>query len=101
VALTDATTIAVDATLGNHFRVTVAGNRTLGNPSNPSDGQKLLFEVEQDATGSRTLSYGTKYKFGTDGAPTLSTAANTTDYLGFTYRASDDSFHFLGFKGGF
>lgn len=102
VALTDAASITVDAALGNHFRVTLGGNRTLANPSNLSqDGQKILIEVKQDATGSRTLSYGTKYKFGTDGQPVLSTSANLTDYLGFVYRASDDSLHFLGSKGGF
>jgi hypothetical protein len=33
VVLTDATTIAVDASLGNGFRVTIAGNRTVGNHS--------------------------------------------------------------------
>src|SRR5512142_3555486 len=32
VALTDATTIAVDASLGNDFSVTLGGNRTLGAP---------------------------------------------------------------------
>ena len=35
VGLTDAATIAVDASLGNDFRVTIAGNRTMANPANP------------------------------------------------------------------
>ena len=37
VNLTDATTIAVDASLGNDFRVTLGGNRTVGTPANPAD----------------------------------------------------------------
>ena len=41
VTLTDAATIATDASLGNLFRVTLGGNRTLGNPTNPVDGQKV------------------------------------------------------------
>ena len=55
--LTDAATIAVDASLGNDFRVTIAGNRTMGNPSNPTDGQKIIFQVTQ-GTGGRSRSPG-------------------------------------------
>ena len=42
VLLSDASTIALDASLGNDFRVTISGNRTMGNPSNAVDGQKIL-----------------------------------------------------------
>ena len=52
VALTDAATIAVDASLGNDFRVTIAGNRTMGTPANPADGQKITFQVTQGTGGS-------------------------------------------------
>src|SRR5271154_7003339 len=47
VNLTDATTIAVDASLGNDFRVTIGGNRTMGDPANPSNGQEIIFQVTQ------------------------------------------------------
>src|SRR5690242_11605507 len=77
VALTFATTIAVDASLGNTFRVTLtASTGTLGAPSNPTDNQKIIVEVKQDATGSRTLAYNAVYQFTTQNpSPTLSTAA--------------------------
>ena len=75
VALTDAASIAVNAALGNDFRVTLAGNRTLANPSNPANGQVIKVHVTQDATGSRTLAYDTNYDWGTGGAPTLTTTA--------------------------
>jgi hypothetical protein len=103
VALTDGATITPDAALGNHFRVTIGGNRTLANPSNLSqDGQKILIEVTQDATGSRTLAYGTKYAFSTDvPQPVLTTGAGKTDYLGFVYKASTDKLHLLGVNRGF
>ena len=52
VILADAATIAVDASLGNDFRVTIAGNRTMVNPANPADGQKITFQVTQ---GSRRV----------------------------------------------
>lgn len=95
--LTDAATIAVDASLGNVFRVTLGGNRTLGNPTNPVDGQPMWLEVTQDATGSRTLAYGTAYSFATGlAAPTLTTTASKTDVLGFRYNSSKAKWLFAG-----
>ena len=38
VTLTDAATIATDANLSNTFTVTLGGNRTLGNPTNMTNG---------------------------------------------------------------
>ncbi len=86
VALTDASTIAVNAALGNIFRVTLGGNRTLGAPSNPVDGQEISFEITQDGTGTRTLAYASAYEFSTTiSSPTLSTAAGDVDMLSFRY----------------
>jgi len=89
VALTDAATIATDASLGSHFRVTLGGNRTLGNPTNLADGQKLLWELIQDATGSRTITLGSNFALGTDlPAITLTTTASKRDFLGGIYNAT-------------
>lgn len=63
VNLADAATIAVDASLGNDFRVTIAGDRTMGTPSNPTDGQKIAFQVTQGAGGSYTIAWGSGYEF--------------------------------------
>lgn len=88
VALTDAATINTDASAGNIFKVTLGGNRTIAAPANPAPGQKLLYRFTQDATGSRTLTWNAVFKFTTDvPAPTLSTAAGKTDYVGFIYDA--------------
>lgn len=87
VTLTDAASIAVDFSTFLNATVTLAGNRALANPSNTKVGQSGLIRVVQDATGTRTLSYGTSYKFAGGTAPTLSTAANSIDYL-FYYIAS-------------
>ena len=81
VQLTDGTNISVNASLSNAFRVTLGGNRTLGNPTNLVAGFTYTFRIIQDATGSRTLAYGSAYKFPRGTAPTLSTAANAIDYL--------------------
>ena len=87
--LTDAATITVDAGTGNHFRVTLGGNRTLAAPTNPTDGQRIVFEIIQDATGSRTLTWNGSYAFGTDvPSPTLTTTANKRDFVTFVYNST-------------
>lgn len=102
VALTDGANIATDASLGNVFDVTLAGNRTLDNPTSPADGQRITYRVKQDATGSRTLAYGTKFRFGSDVAsPTLSTAAGKIDYLGFVYKLADDKWDCVAVSKGY
>lgn len=91
IALTDGANIATDASLGSVFKVTIAGNRTIDNPTNPTAGQKIVYRIKQDATGSRTITWGSAFRWGTDvTVPTLTTTAAKTDYIGFIYN-SDDS----------
>lgn len=83
VALTDAATIAVDMATGVHFSVTVAGNRTLGAPTNVKPGQSGLILVTQDATGGRTLVYNSVYKFAGGTAPVIDNVANRLTALSY------------------
>ena len=88
VSLTDAATIAVDLSLGNNFSVTLAGNRTLGAPTNTTAGQSGVIVVTQDSTGSRTLAYNSIYKFAGGTAPTLTTTASAVDVLAYYVESS-------------
>jgi len=81
--LTDASTVTWDASSNQVCTVTLAGNRTLGNPSNKVAGATYVLIVKQDATGSRTLAYNAVYKFPNGVTPVLSTAANAVDILTF------------------
>ncbi|OBQ58031.1 DUF2793 domain-containing protein [Mesorhizobium loti] len=81
VTLTDATTIAVDMATFLNAKVTLGGNRTLGAPSNPKNGQSGCIEIIQDGTGSRTLGYHADWLFAGGTDPTLSTAAGAKDLL--------------------
>ena len=103
VTLTFGTSIAVNAALGNDFRVTLtASTGTLANPTNPVDGQKIIVSIKQDSTGSRTMAFGTAYSFSTSlPSPTLSTAANAKDRLSFCYDANSSKWDFVGFISGF
>lgn len=87
-ALTDGTTITADFNAGNYFSVTLGGNRTLANPSNQTAGQSGLIVITQDGTGSRTLAYGSYWKFPGGTAPTLTTTANAVDVLVYYVESS-------------
>lgn len=86
--LTDGATITPNFATSNHFTVTLGGNRTLANPSNLVAGQSGVIFVLQDATGSRTLSYGSSWDFTGGTAPTLSTGASAVDLLAYVVRSS-------------
>ena len=102
VGLTDAGTIAVDASLGNDFRVTIGGNRTMGLPANPTDGQKITFQVTQGNAGPYTLNWASGYQFSASlPQPTLSTTAGDTDLLCFLYNSSLGSWLLAAFLPGF
>lgn len=90
VGLLDTGSIATDGALSNSFAVTLAGNRTLENPTNLRDGGIYNWRIKQDGTGSRTLAYGSKFKWPGGTAPTLSTAAGRVDRITGQYHAADD-----------
>jgi len=80
-ALTDGATITPDFAVANNFSVTLGGNRTLANPTNLTAGQSGVIRIAQDGTGSRTLAYGSYFKFPQGTAPTLTTTASAVDVL--------------------
>lgn len=82
-ALTDGATITPDFAVANNFSVTLAGSRTLANPTNLTTGQSGVIRIAQDATGSRTLAYGSYWKFPGGTAPTLTTTASAVDILAY------------------
>jgi hypothetical protein len=102
VTLTDAATIATDASTGTLFRVTLGGNRTLGNPTNPTDGQRVIWELIQDATGTRTIALGSSFALGTDIASiTLTTTASKRDFLGAVYNSTAAKWFVVAFVRGY
>ena len=102
VLLTDGALIDTDASLGNVFYVTLGGNRTLSNPTNPTSGKRIIWRIKQDATGGRTITLDTKFRLGTDiTSVVLSTAPSITDYIGAIYNAQDDKWDVIAFVKGF
>jgi len=87
-ALTDAAAITTDAAVANTFTVTLTGNRSLSNPTNLVSGSTYFWEIRQDATGSRTLSYGGNFSWPGGVVPVLSTAANAVDIITAVFTGS-------------
>lgn len=88
--LTDQATIATDLALSNNFEITLGGNRLFDNPTNMVAGQVGSIFISQDATGSRTLSWGSYWLFSGGTAPTLSTAALAQDRIDYIVKSSTE-----------
>jgi len=87
-ALTDGATITPDLTNGFTYSVTLGGNRTMANPSNPIAGQSGSIFIVQDGTGSRTLAWGSYWDFPAGVAPTLTATAGAVDRVDFIVRSA-------------
>ena len=85
VVLTDGATITPNAADSDKFYVTLGGNRTLANPINPRNGQTMEVLVRQDSSGSRTLTYGSQWRWSGGVNPTLTTTANRADLIIASY----------------
>jgi len=89
-ALTSGTTVTPVWADNNYFSLTLAHNATLANGTTPVAGQSGSIFITQDGTGSRTLSYGTYWKFAGGTAPTLSTDAGTVDRLDYVWKSTTE-----------
>lgn len=90
--------LATDASLANHFRCTVDAAFTLSNPSNAVDGQRILWEFVQDATGNRVITLGNNFSIPINLPDViLSLGAGKTDMLGVVYNSLLGKFIVTGF----
>lgn len=99
VSLTDAATITPNSATTDLGAVTLGGNRTMAAPTgSPVTGQLLTLRVRQDATGSRTLTWDSIYRFSGGVAPTLTTTAGKVDYIQFVYNNTDTKWDCINTK---
>lgn len=78
-------TVTLDASNGNMHIITLQANATSVSITNPSLGQSLTIQWLQDAVGSRTYTWPAGVRFGPNGTPAASVAANARDSVTFTY----------------
>ena len=96
-------TINTDAATGDIFDITLTGNTTLANPTNPVNGKTLRWRITQDSTGNRTVTLGNKFNIPSTATspPPFSTAANKMDILAATYHAGRDKWDVVAFVPGY
>jgi hypothetical protein len=92
VALVDAPVIATDASLGNLFTVTLTASRTLGNPTNPVDGARYCWIIEQDGFGSHGLSLDTDFYLSMAMPPMISPSPGSRTAIYYWYDAGAGKF---------
>lgn len=103
VALTYASTITTNASAGDIFDLTLTGNTTLANPTNPVDGKTLRWRIRQDGPGGRTVALGNKFVIPSSATSPLafSNAGNAMDILAATYHAGRDKWDVIAFVPGY
>lgn len=79
-ALTDGATIVVDMATGFNFSVSIAGNRTLGNPTNAKVGQSGCFKITASAA-DRTIDRGSNFKCTADLTFPVTITSGNTAYI--------------------
>lgn len=88
-ALSWASTVTIDPSTdnagGGYFTLVMGGNTTFAAFNNPSGGNEFLLELQQDGTGSRTATWNANVSWAGGTAPTLTTTANATDIISFTW----------------
>jgi len=102
--LTPGVTVNTNCGFGKNsfFKLTAGQNFTLANPTNAKSGQRITWRIKQDATGSRVMTLGSNFRFGTTltGA-VLTTGGNKVDYLTAVYDATDGKFDVVEFVKGY
>jgi hypothetical protein len=102
VDLTDSTTVTTDCNLGDIFQLTTTQNFTMANPTNGVNGKKIIYKIKQDSTGSRVITWDTKFRGSSSiSLPILTTTASYVDYIGFIYDEAVDKWNCLAVVKGF
>lgn len=97
-----ASTISANVFNYDIVRVSLTGNITSFGLTGGLDGQKVLVEFIQDATGSRTVTFDSSIRFGTDiTSITLTTTASKMDRIGFVYNATANKYDVVAVVKGF
>tara|TARA_B100000287_G_C20644132_1_gene784523 strand:- start:1170 stop:1667 length:498 start_codon:yes stop_codon:yes gene_type:complete len=89
-AATAGGTTTLDLNSADNWIVTLAGNTTMGDPSNEKLGQSGSIWMVQDGTGSRTAAWNSAFKWVGGTAPTLSTAASSIDRIDYIVKAAGE-----------
>lgn len=89
IATPFANPLALDLSTGFNFDVTLTDNTVIDNPTNAKSGQSGALYLTQDATGGRTATFGSSWKWAAGSAPTLTATPNALDVIQYRVRSPD------------
>lgn len=101
--LTDGATPALDASLGNTFTLSAAGDRTIAVPTNAVNGQKIVIR-HLASGGARTLALNSGaggFSFGTDVTALTQTVSGKYDYIGAIYNSTSSLWNVVAYSKGY
>jgi hypothetical protein len=101
VSVAYAASITPDLSAGNVFRIaTLTGPMTINAPSGTlTDAKKIYFQLVQDATGGRVVTWNSVFRFGFDiGSADFSTSPLAEIRVAFIYNTSNSKWEFAGFS---
>jgi hypothetical protein len=78
-------TYTPDASATNNWQLTLTGNTTIANPTNLTAGMVLNFCLDEDATGGRTIAFGSMFKWPAATVPTWVTTASAKNFFSAYY----------------
>jgi hypothetical protein len=84
-------TISWTGTEGNLYKIVLSEHATLQNPTTPIIGATYMFLINQNATGTWTLSYGNQFLFPDGIAPIIDLSGNSKNLITTIF----DGTHFL------
>jgi hypothetical protein len=104
VTLTFGGTVNTNAALGNYFRIpSVTSNFTLESPTNPTDGQRIIWEIDQAGSGSyNAVITSTNFALGTDiSSLTSASTSGEKDFLTAVYNVNTQEWYIVAFVRGY
>ena len=103
VTLTDGATPALDASLGDIFTLSAAGDRTIAVPTNPVAGKKIIIR-HYASGGARTLALNSGaggFRFGSTITALTQTTSGKYDYIGCIYNSTSGYWEVVAYAKGF
>lgn len=104
VTLADGAGSVIDASTGSFFTQSASADRTLGTPTNPTDGQKIIIRFYA-SSGARTLTLPVAgngdFSFGSDVTAITQTVSGKYDYIGCIYNGTSQRWNVVAYAKGY
>lgn len=86
---TISSTVTLDCSDSNVFKLNLNQSITLAAPTNPKSGQVINIQFKQDAVGGRLVTFDSIWIFASNTVPDLTTTPNARDLMSCQYDSED------------